>query len=66
MVAGRGPGGAVPVAVVFVGIEDVSCVGLCRDEGVVEEFSSDGADDPFAVGVHEVLLRQPLDTEPHS
>ena len=44
--------GSVPVVVVFVGLEDVSCVGLSRDEDVVEEFASDGADDPFAVGVH--------------
>ncbi|MEV6823509.1 hypothetical protein [Amycolatopsis sp. NPDC051102] len=40
---------SVPVVVVFVGLEDVSCVGLSRDEDVVEEFASDGADDPFAV-----------------
>ncbi|WP_306750744.1 hypothetical protein [Saccharothrix yanglingensis] len=30
--------------------------GLSRDEDVVEGFASDGADDPFAVGVHPRCL----------
>jgi hypothetical protein len=47
--------------VVFVGCEEPSCVGFSRDQDVVEEFASDGADDPFAVGVHPGCLKRAFD-----
>ena len=53
--------GAVSVVVVFVRFEDLSGVGLSCDEDVVEEFASEGADDPFAVGVHPRCLRCAFD-----
>lgn len=40
---------SVSVVVIFEGPEDLSCVGFSQDQDVVEEFVSDGADDPFAV-----------------
>ena len=44
--------GSVSVVVVFVGREDLTCVAFAQGQDVVEEFASEGADDPFAVGVH--------------
>jgi hypothetical protein len=35
--------------------------GFSQDQDVVEEFASDGADDPFAVGVHPRRLRRAFD-----
>ncbi|WP_309111707.1 hypothetical protein [Saccharothrix sp.] len=49
------------VVVVLAGLEDLTCVALTRDQDVVEEFASEGADDPFAVGVHPWCLRRALD-----
>jgi hypothetical protein len=42
--------------VVFVGVEDLSCAGFAQDQDVVEGFASEGADDPFALGVHPGCL----------
>ena len=49
------------VVVVFVGLEDLSCVALAQDQDVVGDFASNGADDPLAVGVHPGRLRRALD-----
>lgn len=50
--------GPVSVVVVFVDFEDLSCVGFVDDQDVIEEFASEGADDPFAVGVRSGSLRR--------
>jgi hypothetical protein len=36
-------------------------VARAGDQDVVEDFAADGADDPFAVGVHPGCLRRALD-----
>ena len=44
--------GAMAVVVTGVDVEDASSVGLVQDQQVIEELAPQGADDPFAVGVH--------------
>src|SRR5262245_6261346 len=43
---------AVLIVVVCVGVEDASGMSLVPDQQVVERLAPDGANDPFAVGVH--------------
>src|SRR3954452_9427199 len=44
--------GSVSVVMLFVGLQDLPCMALIHDQDVVEEFASDGADDPLAMSVH--------------
>jgi hypothetical protein len=47
-----GPVGSMPVVVILILSQDLSCVGFVEHQDVVQCLASDAADHSLAVGVH--------------